>query len=360
MSHVVGPMLPDAQPTLDGALASMLQSVQTEFLFQAQRMPAISRRLLLEHSDPQDVSAAALLDELQMPPETVSLGAPVLEYPGFLPPDACATLRGAVDRESQAKVDSVDGAPDHQLNLTREQLVDLVGASIVDSLWRLPNELLGSPTASEALIFVRRYTPSTRPWNPWHVDSAAVTANVALSDEAACAGGELLTVRDDGVRAVVRGAGDATVHSSTLLHAVSRLSSGARYSLIVFFGEAERRLPTELRFDAAARAAEAAALAAAISEPSVAQRGPAVVGVREWAALLSGHARLSDVGGAIERAVQRYAAPHLRPSSILERALSGQVDAACWSLRALLRYTQDEWELLDGACAAPDVCAHAR
>ena len=32
-----------------------------------------------------------------------------------------------------------------------------------------------------AQIFVRRYTPDSRPWNPFHVDSAAVTVNVALS-----------------------------------------------------------------------------------------------------------------------------------------------------------------------------------
>ena len=50
------------------------------------------------------------------------------------------------------------------------------------------------------------------------------------------------------------------------------------------------------------------------------------------------------VGGAIERVVQRYAAPHLRPSDILKRVVSGSAGAACWSLRALLRYAHEELE----------------
>ena len=121
----------------------------------------------------------------------------------------------------------------------------MIGNEAVEALWRLPAELLGSHGAipeprNSAQIFVRRYTPDTRPWNPFHVDSARVTLNVALSDEASCDGGELLALHEDGLHFLVRGEGDATVHSSTLLHAVRRLASGARYSLIIFIGEAVR------------------------------------------------------------------------------------------------------------------------
>ena len=48
-------------------------------------------------------------------------------------------------------------------------------------------------------------------------------------------GGHLLAVYDGAVRVVSRRAGDATVHPSSLLHGVSRMREGSRYTLILFF-----------------------------------------------------------------------------------------------------------------------------
>ena len=58
--------------------------------------------------------------------------------------------------------------------------------------------------------------------------------NVALSDDDDFVGGRLLGVFDGAVQAVGRSEGDATVHTSSLLHGVSRMRSGVRYSLICF------------------------------------------------------------------------------------------------------------------------------
>ena len=44
---------------------------------------------------------------------------------------ACAALRAAVDKGSRSLPDSVDGAPDHQLNLDRHALEQLIGADEV-------------------------------------------------------------------------------------------------------------------------------------------------------------------------------------------------------------------------------------
>ena len=38
------------------------------------------------------------------------------------------------------------------------------------------------------------------------------------------------------VRTIARGEGEATVHSSSLMHGVTRTLAGERYSLIMFFG----------------------------------------------------------------------------------------------------------------------------
>jgi hypothetical protein len=48
-------------------------------------------------------------------------------------------------------------------------------------------------------------------------------------------GGALLGVYGGEVRAICRKEGDATVHSSKLLHGVTAMARGVRYSLIVFF-----------------------------------------------------------------------------------------------------------------------------
>lgn len=68
------------------------------------------------------------------------------------------------------------------------------------------------------------------------MDTAALTANVALADDARHEGGRLLALAGrEGLRAIERREGQATVHPSSLLHGVSRMMRGSRYSLICFF-----------------------------------------------------------------------------------------------------------------------------
>ena len=177
----VGPRLPNELPQLDEALSSLLRGVEPEFQWQAQRMPAASRALLLEREETKSVDSSALLEELKLSADEVDLRARAVRKTRVLTAEACATLRSAVDRERRTKADSVDGAADHQLNVSRERLTGMIGKEAVEALWRLPAEVLAEPP-TDAEIFIRRYTPDTRPWNPWHRDSAAVTVNVALSD----------------------------------------------------------------------------------------------------------------------------------------------------------------------------------
>ena len=90
-----------------------------------------------------------------------------------------------------------------------------------------------------ALPKLRRYSPETerqeQPLTSFHFDSAALTVNVALTDDGVLDGGSLLGVYGGKVHRIRRGEGEATVHSSSLLHGVSMLRRGVRYSLICFF-----------------------------------------------------------------------------------------------------------------------------
>ena len=69
----------------------------------------------------------------------------------------------------------------------------------------------------------------------FHRDKGPLTVNVALSADDWHDGGRLLALCEGRVQAIPREEGEATVHPSTLLHGVSRMRGGARYSLICFF-----------------------------------------------------------------------------------------------------------------------------
>jgi hypothetical protein len=78
-------------------------------------------------------------------------------------------------------------------------------------------------------------TAGTRPFIGFHCDRARCTVNVALSDDSEHRGGRLITLVDEAATEIVRQQGDATVHSSRLCHAVTRMRGGVRHALIAFF-----------------------------------------------------------------------------------------------------------------------------
>ena len=91
-----------------------------------------------------------------------------------------------------------------------------------------------STQPSSLTRFARSIPASTEPLTSFHFDSAAVTVNVAIcDDEALAGGGRLLGLVDGSVKALLRAEGEATVHSSSLLHGVSRIHTGVRFSLIL-------------------------------------------------------------------------------------------------------------------------------
>lgn len=233
-------------------------------------LPDAVRQCLVDGGAPDAVDPRALLEGLNRPKlgppagdhwsgETGPLEAPAVEYPtetardvfsakGAIDAAGCAALRREVDARRSVFRDSVDKMPEHQLDLRREELERLVGVPTVARLWRLPAQLAAQRGTSEVgapagrsepryrvELFVRRYSRGTRPLLNFHRDACAVTVNVALADDAAHEGGHLLAVLDDRVRLLSRAEGEATVHPSTVLHAVSGVTSGVRYSLLLFF-----------------------------------------------------------------------------------------------------------------------------
>jgi len=228
----------------------------------------------------------ALLKLMPKPEGSAGSDADVAHVQQALSQQSCEALRAAVDRASFSAADSVDGCIDYQLNLDREALEQLIGTAEVDRLWEIALQRAAACAGVEGAvrrddygstaggddsdaglgldcathsgseeegqrrraiakaleaheIFVRRYSPSTRPWFPFHKDRSALTVNVALSDDVQHGGGRLICVYGGLVHRLERSQGCATVHPSTLMHAVSRMTHGSRYALIIFLGRNE-------------------------------------------------------------------------------------------------------------------------
>ena len=265
------------------------ESLSPCFAAQAEAMAPSVRALLVDNLPPESVSCDDLLSALGLqaayaehthkdlrsltllrlarglpaePPRTNARLEDILHFPRALSPAACAALRGLFDHHTNLNApDSVDGAPDHQIDLAdTSALAAVIGEEETQSLLHLVERFerqelqrrgniassaedgVHSSMRSPSEIFVRRYSARTRPWLNFHCDRARCTINVALSQHThRLRGGQLLAIVDGGITAIDRSEGDATVHSSRLCHAVSRMlpsSGGAddeRFSLILFF-----------------------------------------------------------------------------------------------------------------------------
>lgn len=173
--------------------------------------------------------------------------------------EACAALRNVLDEYGSVVINSVDNLPTRAVGLDEEDLTDILGPDVVAQLFELPSRFLrassndgeGEAIAEAQLelvgAFCRRYSSDTedndQPWISFHFDNAEVTVNVALTADKCHSGGRLLALYDGGVQAISREEGEATVHSSSLLHGVSRTTQGVRYSLILFFASGEALEP---------------------------------------------------------------------------------------------------------------------
>ena len=225
-------------------------ALSADFAALAAGMPPTVRALLVGGVEPSGVSLSDLLTDLRVDPSRHvldQLQAKVVSAPAVLDASSCAILRNAVDSARTTKVDTVDGAPDHQVGVSVATLSSLIGAAAVRRLCLLPAAFSSADNSARAgdepwipaTMFVRRYSGDTRPWIMFHADNAAVTVNVALSDDSKVLGGKLVAVVGEKITTISRSEGEATVHDSRLLHAVSRTRRGVRYSLICFFGERE-------------------------------------------------------------------------------------------------------------------------
>lgn len=229
----------------------------------AAKMDPLVRDVLVDNIDPASVDVDELLSALQQDGSrhdwASKLQNSIRSVAAVLSAAQCGVLRDAVDAAPMEILDSVDGLLEFQLNLDSGKLAELLGQDTLDRLNRLAARTHGefcTPYSAAACcaassagidlnatalsapheVFVRRYSSTTRPWFGFHHDRSSLTLNIALSDDEDHVGGKLLAILEGRLHSCERSAGTATLHASTLLHAVTRMVGvGTRYSLILFY-----------------------------------------------------------------------------------------------------------------------------
>ena len=163
---------------------------------------------------------------------------------GVLSPAACASLRATADARTCSchSVDVMDGKSEYQVALQRSELEELIGVEETKALWALPQLLeerkpkkSSLPNMWLATVSLRKYAPDLRASLGFHIDSDYCTANICLSPTSAHTGGHLLVATGGRIKEVNRAEGDAILHVGDAAHAVTKVTAGERYSLLLFY-----------------------------------------------------------------------------------------------------------------------------
>lgn len=149
----------------------------------ATRMPCALRRAIVDAALSKEVSPDdALVAELNAtlePKRARRDGMEVLKRKRAISAAGCAALRACVDAERSRTCDSVDQLAEHQLNCTRERLVELIGMESARALFALPDDL-----------FALRHQAALRRRESRQKAAAQVSRAAEESGEPAAASGE--------------------------------------------------------------------------------------------------------------------------------------------------------------------------
>ena len=155
----------------------------------------------------------------------------------------CARLVAHTERLASELPPAQRAALDAKLDVTAEELAQVVGPGVLASLMRLgAAQLSEAHRAAHAVpsgLVLRRSAAAADGGAArrigWHHDWCLAVVSVALSDEHL--GGRLLFSLDGQVHCPARPVGSAVSHNRSAVHGVSTITAGVRYNLIASFGD---------------------------------------------------------------------------------------------------------------------------
>jgi hypothetical protein len=148
------------------------------------------------------------------------------------------------DNISSAVIDSVDDFPEYQVDVSPELLAQLVGKETCQAVLNLPkildkSLLHGKSSRLGYSLFLRLYSQETRSQIPFHHDISDYTCVIALNDQSDFSGGDFIMLNGDNLEKASWKQGEALLHSGNLIHGVSKMNAGKRYSLVMFADHVE-------------------------------------------------------------------------------------------------------------------------
>jgi len=207
-------------------------------------MPSVVEKVLIDQ-EVESINALDLLSRVDLSNKhrELALEALISTIPQcinvpMLNENECKKLKAFVNsRIIDDGIDDTDGCPDYQVNISEQKLERLLSPETMQRIKRLPLKLeSNAPSKFERIgVFIRMYKPDTRPWMPFHIDNNKYTVNIALNDDREYEGGNLVALFGNRVQKLERTRGMATCHKGSCVHGVTTMSSGTRYSLILFF-----------------------------------------------------------------------------------------------------------------------------
>ena len=217
-----------------------LQTTQPHPLFALSKSntPKPVNRVLANNVD--NVNPKELINMLPLHPSdkkraTEALGRDgmVVTLDDVVTQEHCERLITFAKHSTSNEVDSVDGAPAHQATLPAAALEDVLGREGYARLLAPAAQILGVAPGSVS-AFVREYSTTSRPRLPFHCDSCDASISVNLVDGGDYDGGDLVMLGDNQLLTAPRQAGSAAAHSADVAHAVTDVTRGDRWSLVVF------------------------------------------------------------------------------------------------------------------------------
>ncbi|KAJ1447583.1 hypothetical protein M885DRAFT_542314 [Pelagophyceae sp. CCMP2097] len=197
-----------------------------------------------------DIDAHDLLDDLPMAPEHQRLAAIAFESdrrsvahrPNALSPAECdAIIYWASDKVGGKKRDSIDNIRAYEADMPLAALRAIVDVDALIAPTRQLDVYTDAGSACDAdfplavTAFVRKYDARTERVDlPFHIDNCDASLTVQLSDDFAYSGGEVLLLHNGTLDVAPTSRGTVTYHSATVAHGIRRLTTGARWSLILF------------------------------------------------------------------------------------------------------------------------------
>merc|ERR1712048_1187917 len=94
--------------------------------------------------------------------------------------------------------------------------------------------------------FILRRTEASKQCIPFHKDVPRQVLQVPLNSPDEYLGGRIVYVTNKGFESPARVAGSATIHDDSMIHGVTRMESGTRYSLFAVRSQ-RKGIPISLR-----------------------------------------------------------------------------------------------------------------